>query len=428
MGLRRWATIVASRLGAKGDGVELAADGTPKAFRIWTFGENPTDHGVHTFSKESARLLAREQELRGNLYSIDVDHLSLSEGAPPESRKAVGWHRLEVRADGLWAVDVQWTDAVRAGLTKDPPEWRYFSPAYDTKKSGEVVSYVNTALTNNPATWSVTAIAARTSSKETVMDPMKDALAAMAGDDDEKKAEARAWLKKAAADEKSEHCSRAKAALAAFGEPDGDEGKGGAGDGDGDEKKAEKKAAEGEPDEAAKKAAADDAEKKATAQAATRAKDAEALKLLGEQDERLKALEAEHERTERSRIMATRADLTASQVKFLASRKVGELEELLALIPKPVADPAAAARVQGTRGDHDDAHSYGSQRASRLPAQERQELAERMGADPPSQGIHWERSSLVFPSMNRQEARRILAAREKAKNTAAGSAAAGGAR
>jgi Mu-like prophage I protein len=143
------------------DGVERAADGTPTAFRIWKAGSNATDYGDHLFTERSARALLEEQKDRGNLYSIDVDHLSLSEEAPPESRKAVGWHQLAVRNGELWAVNVVWTSLVRPGLTSDPPEWRYFSPAYDVDKSTlEIVGYLNTALTNNPATHAVTALAA----------------------------------------------------------------------------------------------------------------------------------------------------------------------------------------------------------------------------------------------------------------------------
>ena len=128
------------------DGVERSATGAPTAFRIWKAGANVTDYGTHVFTETSARLLMGAQEARGNLFSIDVDHLSLSQGkdaAPPESRKAVGFHRLEVRPSDtgpeLWASSVEWTDVVRAGLEKNPPEWRYFSPAYDVdKKTGEI--------------------------------------------------------------------------------------------------------------------------------------------------------------------------------------------------------------------------------------------------------------------------------------------------
>jgi hypothetical protein len=392
------------------DGVERDANGVPTAFRIWREGENRTDHGTHTFSKRSAESLMSEQSARGNLYSIDVDHLSLDAKAPPESRKAVGWHRLEVRAGELWAVDVEWTDAVRAGLTKSPPEWRYFSPAYDTeKKTGEIVSYLNTALTNNPATWSVTALASATSSQRTTVmneEQFKAAIAAMMGDDDEKKAAARASLK-AAAGEDGDYKEKASHALAMFGEPDGDEPK---------EPKEEKRAAE-EPPKAEEKNP-EQHEKRA----ASRTADAEALAKLGEQDRRIAALEKVEEAQERARVLATRPDLTKSQLEVLAKKPLKELPDFLALIPKPPEDPAAAARVTATRGETRNgdggSEGFGAQRAARLPAKENRELRERMGtAEPLVKGVHWHpdhRSDLVFPSMKPDEARRILATRQKA--------------
>ena len=205
-----------------GDGVERSAasgpGSAPTAFRIWRPGINVTDIGNHDFTDESARAILERQTARGLRTSIDVDHLSLNESSPPESRKAVGWHDLAVRqgAGGpeLWAVNVEWTDAVRSGLESDPPEWRYFSPAYRlAKDSNEIAVYVNTALTNNPATHHVTALASlgdRTMPEEKKPEAeledmtVEDALAAFMGDDEPKKEGAKKWM----------HAMAAKAAMA----------------------------------------------------------------------------------------------------------------------------------------------------------------------------------------------------------------------
>jgi hypothetical protein len=230
--------------------VERDEAGTPIAFRMWRAGLNRTDHGDHFFTEESAAKLLAEQEARGNLFSLDVDHLSLSEAAPPESRKAVGWFRIDVRDGDLWAVDVQWTDAVRAGLTKDPPEWRYFSPAYETtKKGGEIVRLLNCALTNNPATWNVTALATSAQTEAPKMEYEKMTLAALlAAMDEEKNEGEKAAMEKVArakfsaafppAEEKKEETKAASAVedekpptpekkeeKKAAAEPDGDEAK-----------------------------------------------------------------------------------------------------------------------------------------------------------------------------------------------------------
>ncbi|HEY2367346.1 MAG TPA: phage protease [Polyangiaceae bacterium] len=143
--------------------IEKNASGVPVAFRMWRAGVNPTDHGDHVLTERSVSGLLATQRERGNLFSIDVDHMSLNAMAPIENHKAVGWFTIEERDGDIWAVNVEWTDDVRAGLAKDPPEWRYFSPAYDTKKdSGEIVRLLNLALTNNPATHNVTALATAT--------------------------------------------------------------------------------------------------------------------------------------------------------------------------------------------------------------------------------------------------------------------------
>lgn len=382
------------------EGVERPAAGrAPTAFRIWKPGVNATDHGAHVFTEESARKLAAEQSVRGNLYSIDVDHLSLNPESPPEARKAVGWHKLEVRKTAagpeLWAVDVEWTDAVKAGLEKDPPEWRYFSPAYDVaKKSGEIVAYLNTALTNNPATWEVTALASRASSKERCSLDIKAALAALMGDD-EKKKEARAALQKMAEGDGDE-ATRAKAVMAAFGE----------------EKPAEDKPKPKEEEPAKETAAASeappDAKKKEEEQATTAT--AKTLIRLGDQDRRLAELEAINEKTEREKILATRPDLTKAQLETLADEPLAKLPKLLSLIPPPKVDPAAASRVTATSGRGGEGTE--AVRAARLPPEEHVDLVERMGGEATPQTVRWQGNNKIYPQITKEAARQILARRK----------------
>lgn len=177
----------------------------PSAFRIWSAGENMTDHGATIFSKRSAERLMQEQETRGNLYSIDYDHLSLSTDRPATAGQAAGWHRLETREGSggkeLWACSVEWVEEAKEGLEATPPKWRYFSPAYlQDEETSEVVSYTNTALCINPATHNnnqlATRAAATTKKKATKMDQaaMLAALKAiLEGDaDDDTKAKAQA--------------------------------------------------------------------------------------------------------------------------------------------------------------------------------------------------------------------------------------------
>lgn len=147
--------------------VERPAPGkAPTAFRIWAYGANACDGKEVVFSERSAAALVAEYRDRGRLYSFDFDHRSLMPNVSPEAAKASGWHSIEVREhDGkpeLWATSCDWTAVARAGIEADPPEWRYFSPAFGVDpETREVMSYVNCALTNNPLTHGIPALASR---------------------------------------------------------------------------------------------------------------------------------------------------------------------------------------------------------------------------------------------------------------------------
>ncbi|MBX3201802.1 MAG: hypothetical protein KF894_26945 [Labilithrix sp.] len=146
--------------------VERPAPGkAPTAFRIWAFGPNICDGKTVVFSERSAEMLLAEQAARARLYSFDFDHRSMMQDVSPEAGKSAGWHVLELRPDEagkpeLWATQCEWTEVARAGLEAVTPEWRYFSPTYDLDPlTGEVVGYVGCALTNNPLTHGIPALA-----------------------------------------------------------------------------------------------------------------------------------------------------------------------------------------------------------------------------------------------------------------------------
>lgn len=366
-------------VGAPSDGVELGPDGAPIAFRIWKNGANATDMGVHKFTKRSAEELMASQAMRGNEFSIDVDHLSLSESAPPESRKAVGWMKLAVRPDGLWAVDVRWTAAVVAGLTADPPEWRYFSPAYNTdSKTNEIVQYLNTALTNNPRTWNVTALAAQSPQKGNGM-KYEDCLAALMGDDEDKKTEAMAAMK------------------AAFGEEKVAVG----------EKKEEK------PAEAAAPPVAPKEEKKEETE--TAALVASLASTVHAMSKKLDEQASEKESAERASILAARPDLPKSLVATLQKMALPLMRETISAIPAAtVTNKAAAQFVAGTRGDTQTADGTSTHRASQLPPKDRTELSQAMGREDETPKLpFWAAGGYrTYPQMNREQARQYASAKK----------------
>lgn len=162
----RFAAAISIEEGA--DGVERAGPGkAPTAIRLFKAGDNVSDEGTVRFTRKSARLVMAEFEARARLYSADYDHLSLMTNRPATAGKASAWYKLGLREDAygepeLWAEGIDWTEEARAGLEKDPPEWRYFSPAFLAPPEGnsEVTSFMNFALCINPLTHELPSLAA----------------------------------------------------------------------------------------------------------------------------------------------------------------------------------------------------------------------------------------------------------------------------
>lgn len=129
--------------------LELPQGTPPGEFRIFPFGLIETTKGRFQFDQESAQMVVAAWQNYGNQLSIDYEHQALdpvANGPVP----AAGWFDLELRDDGLWAVNVQWTERARALLVAR--EYRYFSPAFYTDDEGRIVELINLALTNIPAT------------------------------------------------------------------------------------------------------------------------------------------------------------------------------------------------------------------------------------------------------------------------------------
>lgn len=144
--------------------VERAMPGAaPDAFRIWMEGEVITEHGTFLLTRENAEAIVAKHRARGVKVPFDINHLSHDESTPLENRGAVGWHDLEAREGEngieLWAVNCEWDPEVKAGLEAKPPRWRYFSPVF-TVEDRTIVGYLDTALTNTPATHGIQSIAA----------------------------------------------------------------------------------------------------------------------------------------------------------------------------------------------------------------------------------------------------------------------------
>lgn len=366
------------------DGVERAeANGPPTAFRIWRAGMNPTDVGPTLFTDRSAALLLAQQAERGNRYPIDIDHLSLNVDAPLESRRAVGWFSIEVRDGELWAVDVEWTDTVRAGLTKEPPEWRYHSPAYDQDPvTGEVIGLLNLAITNLPATHSVTALASR-ASKGASMN-YEDVKAALSGADEEKRAAAWAAIKAAFEGEEPEKTDTED-------EPPAPEKT------DAEEPPDSEPAPKTDAEEDDDKPDPPPPERKDTSVVASI--DAELRKV----NAKLAVLEKERDDKERATILASR-EMSPALAKVLAKKPLAAVREICAALPLKADKPTSKSTetIQATRGA-----SQGNGGASRLQPEEKRKLDERMGLVKREACIRHDGLHSYFPVLTAEDARRI---------------------
>lgn len=148
----------------------LARDaGEPvRAFLLIPFGAVQVDRPVagegFEFSRRHAESAKRWFDQIGRKLAIDYEHQSFdrlntrSDGLRP----AAGWiGGLEVRDDGLWAVDVTWTEKAAELLRSG--EYRYFSPViyWTDEDRADVAALGPVALTNDPAMRGVAALAAR---------------------------------------------------------------------------------------------------------------------------------------------------------------------------------------------------------------------------------------------------------------------------
>lgn len=187
----------------------------PSEFLIWAFGDVECVHltpdgledSTYLFDEEGGDAVMARWRDYGNRLSIDYDHLATKGGRAGDG-KAAGSFVPDLRADGLYATDIKWTPAAAEEISNG--EWLYFSPVFTFDEEGRIISLVNLALTNVPATKNLRPLVAATALAAF------HALSATKGEttmtDEEKAAEA----KKAAADEEAKKCA---AAAAAAGEP-----------------------------------------------------------------------------------------------------------------------------------------------------------------------------------------------------------------
>lgn len=138
-----------------------------REFLLIPFGqvqvERPIAGESFVFTRQHAESAVRWFQQMGRKLAIDYEHQSFDRlnTRADGLRPAAGWIAgLEVRDDGLWAVDVTWTDRARELLAA--AEYRYFSPVifWTDEDHTDVAALGPVALTNDPAMHGVAALAA----------------------------------------------------------------------------------------------------------------------------------------------------------------------------------------------------------------------------------------------------------------------------
>ena len=136
-------------------------------FLLIPFGEVRVERAVSggdfVFTSKHAESAQNWFARMGRKLAIDYEHQSFDRcnARPDGLRPAAGWiGRLEVRDDGLWACDVNWTERARELLRTG--EYRYFSPViyWADEDYSDVAALGPVALTNDPAMRGVQPLAA----------------------------------------------------------------------------------------------------------------------------------------------------------------------------------------------------------------------------------------------------------------------------
>lgn len=134
----------------------MASNAIATEVRLFRFGENPTEKRTFLLTKADAAACVKAWRARGTDLSWDYEHAVTeiqAHGAP-----AAAWCGLEVRNDGLWAVNIRWTAKARTHL--EAKEYRYCSPFFEHDEAGHVRNIINIALTNIPATHGISPLVA----------------------------------------------------------------------------------------------------------------------------------------------------------------------------------------------------------------------------------------------------------------------------
>lgn len=148
--------------------LEALSPRAPTELKVWSLGVVDTLKGKFLFDRESLASVIKSAADYGNRYAFDYEHAAAT-GRPGEGISA-GSFLLEARSDGLYAIDIRWTQSAKTAI--ESKQWLYFSPWFEVDKNNKIKALVNIALTNTPATKHMRTLVA--ASKVKLMDMTED--------------------------------------------------------------------------------------------------------------------------------------------------------------------------------------------------------------------------------------------------------------
>jgi phage I-like protein len=134
-----------------------SAEAPPTSFLLFAYGPTQAskfggEHFTVYLTTDNAKAIVQEWARRSIRGHFDYDHAILQDN--PGGTPSAGAFDLEVRADGLWVVNIEWTPRMLKYF-KDK-EIQYTSPFFDVITGPDGNDYVteihNVAVTNWPAT------------------------------------------------------------------------------------------------------------------------------------------------------------------------------------------------------------------------------------------------------------------------------------
>ena len=128
---------------------ELEIGSIPREIKLISYGVTDTTKGPYILDEDSAKIVLSRFKSRGLQLFFDYNHNSL-DPQTPEQGESAGWFKLELRQDGIWAVDIEWTEDAKSRIADR--KYKYISPVIVLDDKNRVIRLINVALTNLPAT------------------------------------------------------------------------------------------------------------------------------------------------------------------------------------------------------------------------------------------------------------------------------------